>query len=195
MPRIVNHDERRQTVAQIARRMILELGMDKVTVREVARQAGFSTAVVSHYFRDKKDLMLLVFRDAQAGAEARFRSAIDAGLPLLETLEALLPRDAQTQDTWRVWFAFWSLTLAHEDFRQEQVLQARKTVDMIAALLQQRGFPPAHAAAQRQQAQRLFALLSGMATQATHDPEQWPLDGQRRIIQAELDALQAAATT
>ncbi|HLS97231.1 MAG: TetR/AcrR family transcriptional regulator [Porticoccaceae bacterium] len=189
MPRVVNHDERRQQVARVARDLILRQGIERVTVREIATLAGYSTAVVSHYFRDKKELMFLVFTDTQRRAEARFRRAIDAGLPVLEGLESLLPRDDESRDFWRVWFAFWSMTLTHEDFRREQVVQARRTVDMIAELLGRAGLAAATAEARLVQCQRLFALVSGIATQATHDPRQWPLRRQRAILKAELESL------
>lgn len=192
MPRIVDHEERRRTVARIARTLILKKGIDRVTVREIAGKAGFSTAVVSHYFRDKKDLMLLVFKDTQASAESRFRKAIEAELPLIDTLEALLPRDVDTNDTWRVWFAFWSLTLAHDDFREEQVAQARKTMYLISSVLKHHHVPADSEEERLLQAQRLFAALSGIATQATHDPEWWPVQRQRSLIQAELDSLSAS---
>lgn len=189
MPRVVNHDERRQQVARVARDLILRQGIDRVTVREIATVAGYSTAVVSHYFRDKKELMFLVFTDTQRRAEARFRQAIDAGVPVLEGLEALLPRDDESRDFWRVWFAFWSMTLAYDDFRREQVLQARKTVEMIAELLARAGLAAATAEARLVQCQRLFAVVSGIATQSTHDPRQWPLRRQLAILRAELDSL------
>ncbi len=189
MPRVVDHDERRQQVARVARDLILRKGLDKVTVREIAILAGYSTAVVSHYFHNKKELMFLVFRDTQLRAEKRFRKAIDARLPLLEGLEALLPRDNETRDTWRVWFAFWSMTLSYDDFRNEQVVQAHKTLDMISELLAGAGVEARSDAARHLQAQRLFAVVTGIATQATHDPRGWPVRRQRAILKAELDSL------
>ncbi|MCK9469897.1 MAG: TetR/AcrR family transcriptional regulator, partial [Porticoccaceae bacterium] len=105
MPRIVNHEERRRQVARVARDLILQCGIDNVTVREIASLAGYSTAVVSHYFRNKKELMFLVFTETQRRSETRFRAAINAGVPVLEGLEALLPRDDESRDFWRVWFA------------------------------------------------------------------------------------------
>lgn len=189
MPRIVNHDERRQQVARVARELILRSGIDKVTVREIAGRAGYSTAVVSHYFRDKKELMFLVFTDTQRSAEARFRAAIDAEGTILKGLEALLPRDEESRDFWRVWFAFWSMTLVYDDFRREQVVQARKTVDMIAELLTRAGVDAGDEEERLVQCQRLFAVVSGIAVQAIHDPRYWPLRRQRVILQDELKSL------
>lgn len=189
MPRIVNHEERRRQVARVARDLILQCGIDNVTVREIASLAGYSTAVVSHYFRNKKELMFLVFTETQRRSETRFRAAINAGVPVLEGLEALLPRDDESRDFWRVWFAFWSMTLVYEDFRREQVLQARKTVAMIGELLELAGQPAASEEDRLVQCQRLFAVVSGIAIQAIHDPRTWPLKRQRLILRQELESL------
>lgn len=189
MPRIVDHNERRQQVARIARSLILSKGLDKVTVREIASLAGYSTAVVSHYFRSKEELMFLVFRDTQVAAEKRFRSAISERLPLRDCLEALLPRDKESMDSWKVWFAFWSMTLTYEDFREEQVVQARKTQTLIAQLLDDRQVPAPDEATRDVQARQLFAAVTGIATQATHDPEGWTFERQRAILDRELFGL------
>jgi len=59
MPLIVDHDARRREVGAIAARLIATSGLEGVTVRDVARIAGFSTAVVSHYFDNKRALLPL----------------------------------------------------------------------------------------------------------------------------------------
>lgn len=182
LPRIVDHTERRRQVARAARGLILEQGLDNVTVREIASRVGYSTAVVSHYFRSKKELMFLVFRETQVSAEQRFKAAIDARLPLVESLEALLPTDRDSVETWRVWFAFWSMTVTYDDFRDEQVIQARKTLGMIAGLLDNLAVPAINSDERDLQSRALFAMITGIATQATHDPEGWPLDRQRAVI-------------
>lgn len=189
MPRIVDHDARRKEVARAARGLILEQGLEKVTVREIASRVGYSTAVVSHYFHNKKELMFLVFRETQIRAEQRFQTAIDARLPLLESLESLLPRDDESLATWKVWFAFWSMTVIYDDFRQEQLIKARKTLTMIAGLLDNLGVPANTAVERDIQSRQLFALVTGIATQATHDPEDWPVVRQRAVMMHSIRAL------
>lgn len=189
MPRIVDHAARRREVARAARQLILQKGLDRVTVREVAATLGFSTTVVSHYFRGKRELMFLVFQETQGQAERRFRQAIEGNLPVLEALETLLPRDPESRDSWRVWFAFWSMTLTDEEFGREQVVQARKTSELVAQLLEQSGISAEGGEERITRAQRLFAVLTGIATQATHDPEGWPVERQRKMLRQELDSL------
>ncbi|MCK9563768.1 MAG: hypothetical protein M0R02_13740, partial [Bacteroidales bacterium] len=66
---------------------------------------------------------------------------------------------------------------------------ARKTVDMIAELLVRAGVPAASDEARLVQCQRLFAVVSGIAIQAIHDPRYWPLRRQRVILREELESL------
>ena len=43
MPRQVDHDARRLEVAEVAARLIAQVGVERVTVRELAKAAGYST--------------------------------------------------------------------------------------------------------------------------------------------------------
>ena len=60
MPAVVNHEERRQQIARIAADLISSVGLDAMTMREIAAAAGFSTTIVTHYFANKLFLGLIV---------------------------------------------------------------------------------------------------------------------------------------
>jgi AcrR family transcriptional regulator len=61
MPLIVDHDERRAFIADVVKEMIAETGIESVTIRAVARKAGFRSTVLVHYFRDKQHLLISAF--------------------------------------------------------------------------------------------------------------------------------------
>ena len=50
MPKVVDHDERREDVAEAAWRVIGRDGLEGATLREISREAGFTTGVIQHYF-------------------------------------------------------------------------------------------------------------------------------------------------
>src|SRR5690606_29622071 len=113
MPRQVDHDERRRAVARIAADLIARGGLEALTIRNVAKAAGYSTAVVSHYFADKRQLLLFIYR----AAIERTRSQIDAALAkdrgdLKACLDAILPLNEERRRDWLVWFAFWGMAVA-----------------------------------------------------------------------------------
>ena len=77
MPKVVDHEERRTELAAAVWRLASRDGLEAVTVRRVAEEAGWSTGAVVHYFADKEDLLLFAFstvadRVRTRLAEARF---------------------------------------------------------------------------------------------------------------------------
>ncbi len=61
MPRVVNHDERREEIAEAAWRVIERHGPDGANLRKIASEAGHTTGVITHYFRNKRQLMVFAF--------------------------------------------------------------------------------------------------------------------------------------
>ncbi|HET7018594.1 MAG TPA: TetR/AcrR family transcriptional regulator [Streptosporangiaceae bacterium] len=58
MPKIVDHDQRRQELMSATWRVIARTGIVGVTTREIAREAEVSTGVLAHYFTSKEDLLI-----------------------------------------------------------------------------------------------------------------------------------------
>jgi AcrR family transcriptional regulator len=57
VPRKVDHRERRELLANALMRLAATQGLDKVSLRHVAAEAGVSTGMVQHYFRTKDEMM------------------------------------------------------------------------------------------------------------------------------------------
>lgn len=190
MPAIVDHAQRRREVAHIAARLIAERGTERASFREIARAAGCSTAVVSHYFRSRHDLMLATYRQAMDETVERARRRRARGGDLLRCCEAILPLDRRRRDHWKLWFAFWGMAMADPAFLAEQRRAGREARRLFAELI-----PGAADAETRDlQARRLLVVVSGIATQATYDPEDWPAARQREILAAEIASLDLPTT-
>lgn len=56
----LNHDERRQKIALAACDVIVEVGLERTRLMEIAARAGVTTGAVQHYFSSKEDLLLYV---------------------------------------------------------------------------------------------------------------------------------------
>src|SRR3954454_8563007 len=94
MPPAADHDERRARVADVAADLIEQRGLEAVTFREIADAAGTSTAIVSHYFIDKKDLLRFTYGAASSRARRRLEGAVGGQVgSLAKAVEALLPLD------------------------------------------------------------------------------------------------------
>jgi AcrR family transcriptional regulator len=57
MPKIIDHDKRRDEFAEAVCRLIVREGAAQVTTRQIAAEAGYSTGILAHYFADKSEVM------------------------------------------------------------------------------------------------------------------------------------------
>ena len=91
-----------------------------LTFRRVADVAGTSTAIVSTYFTDKRDLLLSTLRTVATRTSVRFEAAMADGAGLQGCLEAWLPLDGDRLDDWRVIIAFWGVAVADPELAAVQ---------------------------------------------------------------------------
>jgi AcrR family transcriptional regulator len=174
MPKYVDHHARRLLVTEVAAEIVAARGVEALTVRAVAAAAGFSTAVVSHYFFDKRDLLRSTFRAAANRSTSRFESAAAADRrSIVSCLEALLPLDDDSRRDWRVFVAFWGTAASDPELAIEQRDRVRSARGRIEHVLAE----PTNAALGEPQlrlvARSLLTLVQGIATQAVFDPADW----------------------
>src|SRR5262249_15903198 len=121
MPRVVDHDERRAQLTEATAREIARVGLENVRLRDIARDAGWTTGVVSHYFPAKPGLLLATFRSRTELARRRFAEAVAAGAsPLDATVSTVLPLNDEQRLTWQVWLAFWGAAVGDDELTAEQ---------------------------------------------------------------------------
>lgn len=188
MPIKIDHDARRRELAEIAADLIAQGGAEAATVRAVASVAGYSTKAVSHYFPDKRALMLMTYRHAAIrSGKLTDEGDWDGAGGVLAMLDRLLPGHPEAGRNWRVWFAFWGLAFADPELAHEQRARASDFEARIASAL---ASDPAYAALSDQQradlAARLFSTLVGVAMQAVFDPQAWPLERQSAVLRQSL---------
>jgi AcrR family transcriptional regulator len=181
MPKIVDHEDRRRQVAEIAATLIARRGLEGTKVRDIAALAGCSTSIVSHYFHSKHELLLSAYRLRMERTSSRVDEATGAGLPLAEILSGVLPLDEERIDSWRIWLAFWGLAATDEAFLIEQRQRSREAVDLFhRAIISTGGVVEGERSFVI--AQALLSAAAGIATQAVYDPERWPANRQREIL-------------
>lgn len=181
-----NHSSRRSEVALAVARVIRASGIEGVTVRSVAAEAGHSTAIVSHYFRDKKEMMLFVYRHAAArmGKKlSQIRQAPDT--TLADMLMGILPADNDRRLDWAVYLAFWGKCISEKGFAEEQrrMLDYFRN-DIVAQMQRTPGIAPTGAL--ECHARELVTFILGLSAQAMFDPASWPVRAQRDALLKEL---------
>jgi AcrR family transcriptional regulator len=120
MPKIVDHDVRRDDIARAAFRVIRKKGVAKATIRDIARESNSSVGAVVHYIPSKDHIFLqaaeystLVIRGRMERAE-HDHSGIEA---LRHVLYEGLPVNEDMLGHWKIWFGFWQLSEVSELIR------------------------------------------------------------------------------
>jgi AcrR family transcriptional regulator len=106
-----DHDARRQEVVEATWRVIHRSGIDKASLRAIAREAGFTTGVITHYFADKEELLAFAVATIFEWIRERTEQLAEAEdvIAALRTLyDAALPVDEARRLQWSVWLAFLS---------------------------------------------------------------------------------------
>lgn len=94
MPRQVDHAQRRRQIAEAVWSVVASRGLDAVSLREVAAEAGVSMGRVQHYFGSKDAMVLHACR---AMAEVAYERAVGGASPdtdIASTAGTHAPRQA-----------------------------------------------------------------------------------------------------
>ena len=192
MPRVVDAELRRRELVDLTAQQIARVGLERVTLREVARAGGWSTGIVSHYFSDKRDLLLATFRSRAERAGLLARQLVERGrAPLDAFLEAVLPLDEERLLNWQVWLAFWGSAVGDEGLSAAQ--QDRHDSfqrDLVSALDVERQHGRLRPDLDLDhESLRLIMVVDGIALQAVFAPDRWPEVAQRRMVAEHLEGL------
>jgi AcrR family transcriptional regulator len=138
MPKVVDHQERRLAFAGAAFRVIAKRGLARVTVREIAREAGFTTGALVHYFKSKDQVLIeasqysgIIVRDRMQAHETG-RKGIDA---LKHVIYEALPMTPEMRGTWNVWLGFWDRATHNKEVRAITELRYKEWQNRIATLV------------------------------------------------------------
>ena len=176
MPKVVDHEQRREELAAAVWRLASHDGLDAVTIRGVSAEAGWSTGALHHYFSDKEELLLFAFQTVADRVGRRVAAAREEAGEPLELARALLaiglPLDDERRDETRVWFAFLGLALTRPPLARAQRLAYDAWRRLVADALRdarERGDIEEDVDVEREAA-ALVALVDGLAVQASFDP-------------------------
>jgi AcrR family transcriptional regulator len=110
MPKIVDADAQREAVLLATWRTIAQHGVAGATIRRIAKEAGVSTGFISHYFRDKKEVLAAALTLSNERSQERVSDRVRGlrGLTALRAvIEAVLPLDDERRLEWLIWMTFW----------------------------------------------------------------------------------------
>lgn len=190
----MSQSDRRLEVTKAVWQVIIREGLDRTSIRAIAKELGSSTGVVSHYFRDKDELMLFALEQVFENLYEKMKSSTreQQGINRLEQIIlSALPLEPNGLNGWQVWIAF----LGYAIGREKLVREHRKRYDFLRQIICQE---LANLQAEKLiktnidlmlETNALIALVDGIGTGVVIDPLQFNSDRQRYLVQRQIKTL------
>jgi AcrR family transcriptional regulator len=199
LPKIVDHEERREELIAAVWRVIARDGLDASTIRAIAKETDSSAGALSHYFKDKDDILTFALKLSHRRIRERQNRKLD-GLKGVEALRELvldnLPLDEERELETRLEVGYWARSLTRPEVRKVQGMEAAVLHKRMLALIieaQRRGDMDGETAASTI-AERLLALIDGLSLHALLYPERLSPQAQMTTIDQEFVKLGRRST-
>src|SRR5215472_15691553 len=196
MPKIVDHAERRDEIALVACRVVAEHGFDQASMVRIAREAGYTTGMLAHYFDSKQDIIIAALRLILRRIEERLTLPAGAATPdLLTLLTEALPVDAHRRVECAFWTSFWGQVSADKRLKRINAWVHREYLRLFERCLAQ-CWPEwqTWSAATREQVLRsLVTFINGLTASAVANVGDWPARAQIGQLSLQLALLHAWA--
>ena len=196
MPKIVDHDLQRVKFAEAAMSLIARDGLEGVTMRAVAAEAGLSYGSLFHYFNSKDELLMHAVRHSTSLQTKRINEYTNK-YSGLKALEHLLCDDAiiteSTRDDWMVWMTFLYKAALQASFATAYAELIDGWQARITGLLedaQQAGEIRSELDVEFE-AMAIWAYSAGIGQLGLLHPNLLPVNLQKQLISAYLEKLRA----
>jgi AcrR family transcriptional regulator len=195
MPKLVDPQQRRAELAEAVWTVIRRDGLERASVRNVARQAGLAMGSLRHYFATQSELLCFAMQLVADRARARIAAlepAADARRTAEQLLHELVPLDQERRAEAEVWLAFTSRALVDPQQRAiyERIHDELNGACTSAITLLVHAGQAAEGLDVALEASRLHALLDGLALHAVMRPTKVPPSQIKAVIARHLDTLQ-----
>lgn len=179
---------RRAQIVRATIRCLARDGYARLTMKNVAREAGVSQGILHYYFRDKEDILAAALRTVATDLDRRVvaaqaRGPRDARSRLSAIVRACLDVALEEREVWVVFIEFWGEMLHDERLRAinaEVYARARGALgELVATGVRTGAFRavrPAEAAAV------ILALVDGLSLQLTFEPERMRAARAARLV-------------
>ncbi|KAA0099598.1 TetR family transcriptional regulator [Mycolicibacterium sp. P1-18] len=194
MPKIVDHDERREEILQAAIRVIDSVGLDNTTTRAIALESGYSNGVLSHYFQDKDDILQSILvkthREFMDRVERSMRGKDEFGR-LWAMLMQNLPLDGERRVETLMEMTFWPRAVsnpASREFQRDAAYDLLKRLRDLISDVRDAGRLDTELT-DADVAELLIAVIDGLSVHAELFPKRLPAAYQTKLMRAQLEAL------
>src|SRR5215470_12915056 len=198
MPKIVDHEQRRNEIALVACRVVAQYGFDQATIVRIAREAGYTTGMVAHYFDTKQDIVIAALRLILRRIEERLTpQAPDATPDLLLLLTEALPVDETRYVECAFWIAFWGQVSTDRRMKRINTWLHREYLRLFERCLA-RGWPEWRrwpATTREQVLRSVLTFINGVTASTVANRSDWPAVRQIGQLRLQLQLLHGWATS
>lgn len=189
MPKVGMQPIRRSQLIAATLEAVDQVGMGDASIAYIARLAGVSNGIISHYFKDKNGLLEATMRHlmlALSTAVRTRRAALEDDSPRAH-LRAMI--DGNFDDSQvngpaiKTWLAFWAASMHHPSLRRLQRINDHRLYSNLCGQFRQ-VLAPAQA---RAAARGLAALIDGLWLRGALSGEAFDTEQARRIAYDYLD--------
>lgn len=193
MPVPVDHQARREAIAEAAWRIICRDGLHAVSVRTVAAEVGLSTGSLRHVFATQAELLQFSMELVAERVRARI-AAIPEEAPASERIERMvkeiLPLDDERVMEAEVWLAFVARSRVEPSLRGLVArLDDAQRAWLRAAFAEMFAEEGVHGRDPDHEAERLYAIMDGLVLHATATPGSLVADQMVDVLTRHLDEL------
>lgn len=164
MPKVGMQPIRRSQLIAATLEAVDQVGMGEASIAYIARLAGVSNGIISHYFRDKNGLLEATMRhlmQALSQASRARRAALSEDSPraqLRAIVESNFDASQVSGPAMKTWLAFWAASMHHPSLRRlQRINDHRLYSNLCGQFRRQLPRPQARAAARG-----LAALIDGL---------------------------------
>ncbi len=126
MPKIVNHEERKASIAKATWKVIARDGLRGATVRSIAKEAKLSLGAVRYYFNTQEELIVFAMELVEQQVNERIAEHMQKPLPIKQMIVAILlelvPISEQHLIEMQVWLEFVSYKVRNGERAEENML-------------------------------------------------------------------------
>ncbi|HXW74661.1 MAG TPA: TetR/AcrR family transcriptional regulator [Steroidobacteraceae bacterium] len=193
MPKIVDHQQRREQIALVACRVVAQYGFDQATIVRIAREAGYTTGMVAHYFDTKQDIIVAALRLILRRIEERLTPRAAAAPPdLLALLTEALPVDETRYIECAFYIAFWGQLPADRRMRRINAWMHREYLRLFERCLA-RGWAAEWQRWPRATCEQLLrsviTFINGITASTVASRADWPAARQIEQLRLQLELL------
>jgi AcrR family transcriptional regulator len=200
MPKDVDHDARRAELLEAVWRVVARDGLERATVRVIAKETGWSTGVLAHYFADKDEILVSALHLMYERIAERWTAKLE-GLSGIEALHELvldnLPLDDERELETKFLMNYWSRVIREGDGVPRPERRGPQLIDLLSDLAReaQDAGEIRRDDAPEDIAERLLALIDGFSLHTLLDPQRLTRERQTELVAREFDLLRPTNTT